>query len=167
MGLLIPATQSDLTLPQLEGRRIAMLEHSAYQRLLAAEEQPFTVQANPILKEFPPNVRPAPVSNLIKAIHQLSGDTDTPPPFDAIFGPAPVFAQAVEAGLPVALVSGWERLGKQPLAVAAVRQEGLQVDRLLAEINRVLDLLEREGILAETSLKWYGEDITRLPKRGQ
>lgn len=158
MGLLAPAASSP-SLEQLSGRQIGVLEHSAYQALLTPESRTWTVQGQPALAEFPANVQPFAVSNLVKAVHELPG-SDQPA---ALFGPAPVFEQAIQSDLAVSLVPGSERLGFQPLAVAAVRQDGLKVDRLLAEINRVLDWLDRSGTLAESSFRWYQQDISQKP----
>lgn len=158
MGLLAPAA-SISSFEQLSGRQIGVLEHSAYQVLLTPESRTWTVQGQPMLAEFPANVQPFTVSNLVKSIHELPG-SDQPA---ALFGPAPVFEQAIQSDLAVSLVPGSERLGFQPLAIAAVRQDGLKVDRLLAEINRVLDWLDRSGILAESSFRWYQQDISQKP----
>lgn len=158
MGLLGPAATSP-GFEQLSGRRIGVLEHSAYQLLLTPEGRSWTVQGQPVLADFPLNAQPFVVSNLLKAVHELPGSDR----LDALFGPAPVFEQAIEAGLAVNLAAGPERLGFQPLAVAVVSQDGLKVDRLLAEINRVLDWLDRSGNLAESSFRWYQQDISRKP----
>ena len=158
MGLLAPAANS-LDFEQLSGRQIGVLEHSAYQVLLTPEGRFWTVQEQAVLAEFPANTQPFVVSNLVKAVHELPG-SDQP---EALFGPAPVFEQAIQSGLAVSLIPGFERLGIQPLAVAAVRQDGLKVDRLLAEINRVLDWLDRSGMLAESSFRWYQQDISQKP----
>jgi polar amino acid transport system substrate-binding protein len=158
MGLLAPAAASP-GLEQFSGRQIGVLEHSAYQLLLTPEGRSATVQGQPVLAEFPANAQSFVVSNLVKAIHELPG-SDRPA---ALFGPAPVFEQAIQGDLPVSLVPGSDRLGFQPLAVAVVRQDGLKVDRLLAEINRVLDWLDRSGTLAESSFRWYQQDISQKP----
>jgi ABC-type amino acid transport substrate-binding protein len=159
MGILIPAENNDIrTLSDLAGRRVGVLEHSPYQRLLTAGGANLTVDGQPLLAEPPPNLRVVPLSNLPKSMRHLGNpaENDEPLQIDAIFGPTPIFQEAIKSGFPVKLAPQARNLGVQPLAVATVPQEGLTVDRLIAEINNVLERLERQGTLAEIQLDWYG-----------
>lgn len=159
MGLLVPTGADIPALDQLAGRRVGVLEYSAYQELLIPRDQPLTVAGQPLLAGLPAGLRPVAHSNLLKAIDQLAeGDPAVP---DILFGPAPVFEAAIGAELPLKLATASAGLGYQPVAVAAIPQDGLKVDRLLAEINRVLGALERNGALAETALRWYGQELGR------
>jgi ABC-type amino acid transport substrate-binding protein len=76
---------------------------------------------------------------------------------DIIFGPGPIFQEAIKSDLPVK----WVKVGVQPLAIAAVSPNNLKVDRLMLEINKILARLHRQGTLAEIYLKWYGQDFSR------
>jgi ABC-type amino acid transport substrate-binding protein len=161
MGLLIPAANDNIqTLAQLSGRRVGVLEHSAYQRLLTPEELPLTVQGQPLMPEPPRNLQLIVISNMAKAIRELgqpaAGQT---PPVEVIFGPIPVFQASVERDFPVKLAP--ETIGFQPLAIAVVPQDGLTINRLISEINKVLDRLQRQGVLAEIYLRWYEQDLSQ------
>jgi ABC-type amino acid transport substrate-binding protein len=162
LGLLVPATASNIAgLPDLADSKVGVLEHSPYQRLLT-EGPTLTVNQQPLLKELPAAVQPVPVSNLSKAIHQLAQlEGEEAPPFAAIFGPVPIFQEAIKSELPVSLTADSERLAVQPLAVATVPQGGLKVDRMIQAMNQVLDRLDRQGALAEIYLKWYGQDFSQ------
>ncbi len=159
MGILVPAENNNIqTLSDLAGRRVGVLEHSPYQRLLAARGANLTVDDQPLLAEPPPDLQIVPLSNLSKSIRQLGNpENDEPIQIDAMFGPTPIFQEAVKSDFSVKLAPEARNLGLQPLVVATVPQEGLTVDRLIAEINNVLERLERQGTLAEIQLDWYGQ----------
>jgi polar amino acid transport system substrate-binding protein len=163
IGLLVPAESNLQTLNGLSGKRVGVLEHSPYQALLATgEESPPTVQGRLLLDQVPADIQIIPVSNLPKAIRRLAGEDDNEsPPLDGILGPTPVLRQAVQEEWPVKLAA--DNLGVLPLAVAVVPQEGLQVDRLLLEVNQILEKLHQRGTLSEASLRWYGQDYSQLP----
>jgi ABC-type amino acid transport substrate-binding protein len=102
------------------------------------------------------------LSNLSKSIRQFGQvDAAEGPPVEAIFGPAPVFQEAISSGLPLQLAPEAGQVGLQPLAIAAVPQDGLKVDRLVAEINKILERLQRQGTLSEIYLQWYGQDLSQ------
>ena len=165
MGILIPATNDSIkTFEQLAGQRVGVLEFSAYDRLLTSDSIVLTVYKQRLLPALPEDIRPRPVSNLQKTIRQMGNPTATLE-FDALFGPAPVFREATR-NQAVKLAPGAENLGLQPLVVAAVPQDGLEVERLIAEINTVFDRAERQGILAEIYLRWYGQDLSRVERIG-
>jgi ABC-type amino acid transport substrate-binding protein len=131
---------------------------------LTPNGQTLTINQQPLLPEIPADIRVVPLSNLPKAIRLLdqTGANDEPAvEVDAILGPAPILEEAVKSELPVKLAPQAENLGLQPLVVAAVPRDDLQVDRLIQEINQALDRLERQGTLAEIHLRWYGQDLSQ------
>jgi hypothetical protein len=67
------------------------------------------------------------------------------------------------AGLPFKVIRDPANLPAHPLVVAVVAQDGLTVERLMAEINTILERLERQGTLAELSLRWYDQDLSQPP----
>jgi len=163
MGILVPAEADDWqTVADLADRRVGVLEHSAYQQLLARPEQPLTVWGQPFPTQLPASVQPVGLSNLLKAIREL-GQGEPAPPVEAIFGPAAIFEEAIKSDEPVRLLAREDVLGVQPLVVAVMPQAGLKIDRLLSEINNVLDRLDRQGTLAEIYLRWYGQDLSQPP----
>lgn len=159
MGILSPTAANNIqALADLSGRRVGVLEHSAYQRLLTPGGSAMTIQQQPLLPQIPADVQPVGLSNLLKAIRQLSQpESESEFQLDAIFGPAPIFQEAVKSDLPVQ----WVKVGVQPLAIATVPQDNLKVDRLILEINKILERLQRQGTLAEIYLRWYGQDLSR------
>jgi ABC-type amino acid transport substrate-binding protein len=160
MGILKPAAENNIqALGDLSGRRVGVLEHSAYQRLLSPGGSALTVQQQPLLPQIPADAQPVALSNLLKAIRQL-GQAEPEPEFqvEAIFGPAPIFQEAVKGDLPVR----WVQVGVQPLAIAAVPPDNLKVDRLILEMNKILERLGRQGTLAEMYLRWYGQDFSQV-----
>jgi hypothetical protein len=103
------------------------------------------------------------VSNLPKAVRLLgqpTGEEDIPQ-MDAIFGPVPIFEEAIKNDLPVKLAAEADSFGVLPLVIAAVPQNELSVDRLLAETNKILTRLQRQGTLAEVYFRWYGQDFSQ------
>lgn len=166
MGLLLPNSANNIqSLTDLAGKQVGVLEHSAYQQLLTPAAQPLTVQGQPLLPPLPSGIRPVAVSNLPKAIRQLGQpENGSSPRLDAIFGPTPVLQEAVKEGeWPVKLAPQAEVVGYQPLAIAVMPQDGLKADRLLAEINKILERLRRQGTLAEVYVRWYGQDFSLPP----
>ena len=165
MGVLIPVSGDNIqTLEDLSGQRVGVLEHTAYQRLLTPAEGPLTVQGQLLIPPPPPDVRLVVLSNLPKAIRRLGRPKlENGPPLAAIFGPTPILEQAIRSDLPVKLVPEAGHVGAQPLAIAAVPQNGLKIERLVLEINKVLARLQRQGDLAEVYFRWYGQDFSRPP----
>jgi ABC-type amino acid transport substrate-binding protein len=164
MGVLIPTEPAEVgDLADLAGRSVGVLEHSAYEQLLTGPEERLTIWGGqPFSTQLPPDVRPVSLSNLLKAIREL-GQTESDPPVDAIFGPAPVFQKAVSGQEPVRLLAAEDRLGVQPLVIAIVAPDDLTVERLVQEINDRLDRLERRGVLSELYLRWYDRDFSQIP----
>jgi hypothetical protein len=128
-----------------------------YERLLSAAEPTPTWAGQSLLPPLPAKTQPVPLSNLGKTIHQL-GNAESP--VEAIFGPAPILQEAIKSGLPVKLTAP---VGVQPLAVAVVTPNNLKTKRLLAEINQVLNRLQRAGTLSEIYLRWYQQDFSQKP----
>jgi ABC-type amino acid transport substrate-binding protein len=161
MGLLIPAAEDDIhTLAELSGKQVGVLEHSAHQRLFTPAEGPLTVQGQRLTPAPPDDLQLIIVSNLIKDIRELG---QSEPQLDAIFGPSPILRTAAERGIPVKMASEAEVIGYQPMTIATVPQEGLKVERLIAEINTILIHLQRQGTLAEIYLNWYNQDLSQVP----
>lgn len=165
MGVLVPADNNNIqSVSDLSGRRVGMLEHSAYQRLLSPQDPPLTFRGQPLLLEIPADVQPVALSNLLKAIRQLGQPAeDKEAEVEAIFGPVPILEEAVKSDIPVKLAPQAQNLGYQPVAVATVPQDGLKVDRLLVEINTVLAYLQQKGYLAEIYFRWYRQDYSQWP----
>jgi len=165
MGVLIPDTEDNAqTLEQLSGQRVGVLEHSAYQRLLTPEEGELTALGQPIMPKPPPDLQPVVLSNLLKAIRQLNQpNSKGSPQLDAIFGPTPILEAAIRSGLPVKLAPEAKNIGVQPLAIAMVPQDGLKVDRLVGEVDKILIQSHRQGALSEIYLRWYGQDLSQPP----
>ncbi len=160
MGILVPIGNSSIeTVEQLAGRRVGVLEYSAYERLLTEDGESLTVYGDPLLPPLPEEIRPVPLSNLQDSIRAMGVPTPTLE-FEALFGPAPVFREATR-NQAVKLAPQAENLGLQPQVVAAMPQDGLAVERLIAEINTVLDRAEGQGFLAELYLHWYGQDLSQ------
>jgi hypothetical protein len=111
----------------------------------------------------PPDLQLIVLSNVAKAIRQFGEAAPiNQPQVEAILGPVPMFQEAIVSGALVKLAPEANQVGLQPLTIAAVPQEGLKVDRLMAEINQVLERLQRQGTLTEIYLKWYGRDLSRV-----
>jgi ABC-type amino acid transport substrate-binding protein len=159
MGILSPATAGNITaVGDLSGRRIGVLEHSAYQRLLAPGGSALTTLQQPLLPQIPSDVNPVVLANLQKAIRQFGQPaSEAGDQVDAIFGPGPIFQEAVKSDLPVK----WIKMGVQPLAIAVVPPDNLKVERLILEINKILERLQHQGTLPEIYLRWYGQDFSQ------
>jgi ABC-type amino acid transport substrate-binding protein len=167
MGVLIPAEESNIqSFNDLSSKRVGVLEHSVYQRLLSPEGSSLTVAGQPLLPQTPANIQAIPLSNLLKAIRQMGQpDAEQEAQIDAIFGPIPIFQEAVKSGLSVKLAPQAQNIGLQLLAVAVVPQDGLKTDRLISEINKILTRLQRQGTLAEIYLRWYEQDFSQSPNQ--
>jgi len=166
-AILVPAAGNIQTVSQLSGKRVGVFEHSAYQRLLTPSETELTAQGQPLLVSPPAGIHLIVLSNVQKAIRNMGQPAEDQPaiPVDAIYGPAPVFQQAItENELPLRIVTDSERLRPHPLTVAAIPQDGLKTERLLAEINTILTRLKRNGTLPEIYLRWYNQDLSRSPQ---
>lgn len=157
MGILSLAAANNIQgVDNLAGRRVGVLEHSAYQRLLGPGGSALTIRQQPLLPRSPAEVQPVALANLQKAIRQL-GQAKAEFKGEALFGPGPVFQEAVKSDLPVK----WIKVGIQPLAIATVPQDNLKVNRLMLEINKIVDRLRRQGTLAEIYLRWYEQDFSQ------
>jgi L-cystine transport system substrate-binding protein len=164
VGLLIAANDENIKgLADLSTRRVGAMEHTAYQRLLTPVEGTLTVQGQVLMPKPPADLQLIVLSNMAKAIRQFGEAAPiNQPQAEAILGPVPMFQEAIVSGAPVKLAPEANQVGLQPLAIAAVPQEGLKVERLMAEINNVLERLQRQGTLTEIYLKWYGQDLSRV-----
>ncbi|MFN8458794.1 MAG: transporter substrate-binding domain-containing protein [Anaerolineae bacterium] len=157
LGLLIPAAdQHTQTLADLAGQPVGILSHSAEERLLSPGGPNLTFQQAALLPALPANLQLMPQDNLPKAIRELGGSS-----LKAIIGASPVLSEAVKSELPVKLAPGAASFSLLPLAIATVAPDKLKVDRLILEINKVLDRLQRQGALAEIYLRWYGQDFSK------
>jgi polar amino acid transport system substrate-binding protein len=168
MGILIPVSEDSeveiKTLADLAGRSVGVLEHSAHQRLLTPAELPLTVQGQTLMAPPPEGLQLIVVSNLPKTMRELAlAEGQETAQLDAIFGPTPILEAAVEREFPVKLAAGAYRVGLQPLVIAAVPQDDLATDRLMAEINDILERSRERGLLAEIYFQWYREDFSEVP----
>ncbi|MCB0196623.1 MAG: transporter substrate-binding domain-containing protein [Anaerolineae bacterium] len=164
MGYLIPIDKEEINeFGDLAEHSVGVLEYSIHQRLLTPGGSALTVQQQTFMLEPPDDIQLVIVSNLQKSIREL-GQTDgeTTAQLDALFGPTPMFEQAIGRDLPIKLAPQAERVGLQPVAIAAVPRDDLQVDRLIQEINQILLRLREQGILAEISQQWYNQDLSRV-----
>jgi ABC-type amino acid transport substrate-binding protein len=153
LGVFISAANDEIKAwADLSGHRVGVLEHSLYHRLLQPEAE--------ISPAPPPNLRVIPFSNMPKAIRQLGQPGS---PVEAIFGPTPILQEAIKSDLPVKLAPQAAHIGPVPLVIAVVPPAGLKADRLIAEINKVLARLHRQGTLSEMYLRWYEQDLSREP----
>ena len=101
-------------------------------------EGALTVQGQSLMPAPPGDLQLIVLSNLAKGIRQFGEAAPiNQPQAEAILGPVPMFQEAIVGGAPVKLAPEANQVGIQPLAIAAVPQEGLKVDRLMAEINNV------------------------------
>jgi ABC-type amino acid transport substrate-binding protein len=66
----------------------------------------------------------------------------------------------VENDLPFKVIRSPEKFPTHPLVIAAVPQDELTVERLIVEIDNILERLDRQGTLAELSLRWYRQDLS-------
>ncbi len=164
-AIVAPAASPIQSVKQLAGRRVGAFEHTTYQRMLTPAETAPTVKGQSLGAALPDNARLIVLSNVQKAIRQMGqAEKATGPQVDAILGPAPLFQQAItENKLPLKLFRDDKTLPPHPLAIAAVPQNGLKVERLLAEINTVLNRLRRQGTLSEIYIRWYGQDFSQMP----
>ncbi|MBN1220094.1 MAG: transporter substrate-binding domain-containing protein [Anaerolineae bacterium] len=162
LGVLIPANENEIqTFADLANKKVGVLEHSACQQLLSPAGQTLTVAGQSLLPQAPPAIQSIPLSNLLTAIHHLGepeGEGETQ--VQALFGPTPIFQEAIKSGLPVKLAPQANNIGLQPLAIAIVPQDELATNRLVSEINKILTRLRHQGTLAEIYLRWYGQDLS-------
>ena len=163
-GILVSETSPVESAAELPGQQVGVFEHSVYQRLFSSLEFTPTVAGQPLNRIPASDVQLVVLSNMQKTIRQMGDPTlngDTP---GAIIGPAPVLEQALSGNeLPFKIVRDPANLPAHPLVVAMVEQDGLTVERLKAEINTILERLERQGTLAELSLRWYDQDLSQPP----
>lgn len=164
MGILIPASEENINdLGDLFGRRVGVLEHSIYPRLLTPDGAQLTVQQQPFMLQPPADVELILLSNLQKSIRELgAANSEAEGQPDAIFGPTPMFEQAISRDLPVGLAPQAERVGLQPVSIVAVPRDGLTTDRLINEINKILARLREQGDLAEIYQYWTNQDLSRV-----
>lgn len=160
-GIALAAADNRIEgLDQLVGQRLGVLEQSLYQRQLTASA-PLTIQQQQFSLAFPAGIRPVPLSSLQRGIQSMSRTAPDEREFDALFGPTPIFEQAIGQGERIKLAPEAKFIGFHPAAIAVVPRDGLAVERLISELNRVLVALQQQGILAELHLKWYGQDYSR------
>ncbi len=166
LGILVAQGETDIRrLDDLANRTVGVLRDSSAERLLTAETVP-TVQGQPLTAPFPASIQVAAVGNLSQATALLSQPITADgltAPFDALFGPTPLWQQAIANGWPVELAAEASIVGYQPVSVAVIPQAALSIDRLLAEVNHILTVADEQAILAERYYHWYNQDFSRLP----
>lgn len=162
MGVLIPGEEENIeTFDDLSGRTVGALEYTLYQDLLTPGPDQGALQQRYLTTFAPADVTLVPLSNLPKSIRSLGDAAQSDEiQLKAIFGPTPIFQQAIERDLPVKLAPEAKRVGWHPLSVAAVPRDGLTPDRLVSEINQTLLRLQEQGTLAEVQYRWYGQDLS-------
>jgi polar amino acid transport system substrate-binding protein len=163
-GIFVPETSPVGSAIELSGRQIGVFEHSVYQRLFSNDVYTPTVAGQPLSLIPPSDVQLVVLSNMQKTLREMGDPTLNGGTPDAIVGPAPVLEQAISANvLSFKVIRDPANLPAHPLVVAVVAQDGLAVERLTAEINTILERLERQGTLAELSLRWYNQDLSQPP----
>lgn len=162
IGLLVRQAETRIeNLTDLENRSIGVLQETAHERLLTTSD--LTVQGQSLTVPLPPSVNVVPLSTMLQATSQLSQtEAANPAQIEAIVGPTPMLQQAINTGWPVKFAAQTEIMGYQPVAVALSPQDGLPVERLLTEINRILTELDEQAVLAEVYYRWYDKDFSRI-----
>lgn len=156
VGFLVAADNAAIQSPaDVTGRRVGALENSPYHTLLTTPQT--TIQGQPVIAAWPADIQPIAVSNLPKAIRELTPTSEV----EVLFGPTPIFEVAAREGMPVQFVPDGHQIGVVPLAIAAHNPDTAQ--RLIERINEALDIFHRRGILAELYIQWYRRDLSRLP----
>ncbi|MDM8529059.1 transporter substrate-binding domain-containing protein [Anaerolineales bacterium HSG24] len=167
MGVLVAQDNTDIMgLTDLANKRLAVLDHSAYQTILARSDSPVTVQGQPLSIPLSPETEQVAVGSLSQAIERLGQAdemTSEDERFDALFGPTPMLEQAISNGWAVKFAPEAVTVGYQPVSVAVVTQDGLKVDKLVQEIDRILTQMDQDGDLLAIYLTWYDQDISRVP----
>ncbi len=171
LGLLIPTSEQNIhAMAHLANHRVGVLEHSVAQRILTPADTQMTVYGQALMSPLTTETQLVILSNLPKSIRQLDAsleaeivETETPQ-LDAIFGPVPVFEEAIKQGLALKLAPEASKITLQPLVIATVSQDGLKTERLISEINKILTRLQRQGALAEVYYSWYEQDFSQAPQ---
>jgi polar amino acid transport system substrate-binding protein len=68
----------------------------------------------------------------------------------------------IAAGIPVAKLGG--AVYSEDLAAAFDKSSTLATASLIEEVNKLFTAMHSDGTLTELSNKWFGEDLTQLPK---
>ncbi len=162
LALLVAANETKIHgLADLTEAQVGVVAFSGYQQAMTVEG--LTIQGQPFALTLPPTAQLIPMIDLLDGVNQLSQPPDeakTGPPLQAIFGPAPMWQQAINTSWAVKLTP---IVDYQPIAVAVVAPEGQADVRLLQALNQILARLDEQHELTEIYVRWYDEDFSRLP----
>jgi len=161
LGLLVAQDEATInTLNDLADQSLAVLENTAYQRIIS--ENNLTVQAQPLSLTLPETTQLIPMTTLLQATEQLSTTQAITNPIKALFGPAPILQQVINEGWPVKFATDGQRIGYQPIAIAVAPPPDVTINRLLDTLNTIVTLADEQGVLAEFYYKWYDQDFSRI-----
>lgn len=160
-GLLVAYDDTTIkTLNDLADQPLAVLEHTAYERVLS--ETDLTVQGQPLSLPLPETTQLISITTLLQATEQLSPTQSITNPIKAIFGATPILQQVINEGWSVKFAEHGQLIGYQPLAIAIAPPPDVTINRLLETLNTILSLADKQGILAEFYYKWYDHDFSRI-----
>jgi ABC-type amino acid transport substrate-binding protein len=162
LALLVAANETKIHgLADLAEAQVGVVAFSGYQQAMTVDR--LTIQGQPFALKLPLTAQLVPTIDLLDAMTQLSQSveiTQTGSSLQALFGPAPMWQQAINTGWAVKLTPV---VAYQPIAVAAVAPEGKHDERLLQALNQILARLDEQHQLTEIYVHWYDEDFSRLP----
>lgn len=79
---------------------------------------------------------------------------------DAVISATPTIQEAIDKGRPLKIVG--DPIFAEPLAVAFDKSAPLDNTRLVEEVSRIIEEMHDDGTLTDLSMKWYGEDLTKV-----
>ena len=79
---------------------------------------------------------------------------------DAVISAGPTLDGAIENGRPIKIVG--DPIFAEPLAPAFDKGSSLDNTRLVEEVSAIIEEMHEDGTLTELSMKWYGEDLTKV-----
>jgi polar amino acid transport system substrate-binding protein len=158
-AMIAVRADSGLTsLADLEGQALCVGSATTYDQWLSGDIEGLGLPASSIYAEPPANVTVVPLPTDQECAQAIAAGRQD---FVGYVTSDTVVNANIAAGFPVVKLGS--AVYSEDLAAAVDKSSSLPTASLLAEVNRILNQMHSDGTLSALSLKWFEEDITKVP----
>jgi polar amino acid transport system substrate-binding protein len=146
------------SLADLEGQALCVGSATTYDQWLNGDFEGLGLPQSSIYAQPPANVTVVPLPTDQECAQAIAAGRQD---FVGYVTSDTVVNANIAAGFPVVKLGS--AVFSEDLAAAVDKSSSLPTASLLAEVNRIFTQMHSDGTLSALSLKWFGEDITKIP----
>lgn len=146
------------SLADLEGQALCVGSATTYDQWLNGDFEGLGLPQSSIYAQPPANVTVVPLPTDQECAQAIAAGRQD---FVGYVTSDTVVNANIAAGFPVVKLGS--AVYSEDLAAAVDKSSSLPTASLLAEVNRIFTQMHSDGTLSALSLKWFGEDITKVP----